>query len=179
MPGKEPEMTPLTDTHAHAGSDGRATHPTQPAHYGAVNLTYLALFTAVVASVSRRADEASYIRGRDLPPLGLATFALAKTVAREKIATWVRDPFIEESPEHKPVAPRGQGLRHAVGELLTCTRCVGAWAALAVVGLRAASPRAGQLATAVLATSGINDFLQAGFRYATERADRRALLPRL
>ncbi len=171
MAGNSHAMSSPTDTHAPTASDGRATHPTEPSHYGAINLTYLALFAAVVASASRRADDASAIRGRELPPLGLATFALAKTVAREKIGTWVRDPFVEESPEHKPEGPRGQGLRHAVGELLTCPRCVGAWAALLVVGLRATSPRAGRLATTVLATSGINDFLQAGFRYATERAD--------
>ncbi len=164
-------MPSATDTHTQPGSDGRAIHPTEPSHYGALNLTYLALLAAVAATVSRRADEASVIRGRDLPPLGLATFALAKVISKEKIGTWVRDPFIEESEEHRPVAPRGHGLRHAVGELLQCPRCVGAWAALGVVGLRAASPRAGRLATTVLATSGINDFLQAGFRYATERAN--------
>ena len=164
-------MSTLPDPHAHTGSGSDETHPTEPSHYGALNLTYLALLSAVVASASRRADKASAIRGPELPLLGLATFALAKTVAREKIGTWVRDPFIEESPERHPVAPRGQGLRRAVGELLQCTRCVGAWAALAVVGLRANAPRAGRLTAAVLATSGVNDFLQAGFRYATERAD--------
>ena len=164
-------MTAVTDTDAASGSDGRETHPTEPSDYGAINLVYLALFTAMVASTSRRADRSSAIRGQELPLLGLATFALAKTVAREKIGTWVRDPFIEESPDRHPVEPRGQGLRRAVGELLQCTRCVGAWAALVVVGVRAAAPRGGRTAAAVLATAGINDFLQAGFRYATERAD--------
>lgn len=171
MAGTSDAMSSPTDRHARPGSDASEAPPTEPSHYGALNLTYLALFAALVAATRRRADDRAAIRGRELPPLGIATFALAKTVAREKIGTWVRDPFIEESPEHRPVAPRGHGLRHAVGELLQCTRCVGAWAALLVVGLRATSPRAGRLATAVLATSGINDFLQAGFRYATERAD--------
>ena len=171
MAGTSDAMTSPTDTHAPPGSDTPAASPTEPAHYGALNLTYLVLFAALVAATSRRADDRAAIRGLELPPLGLATFALAKTVAREKIGTWVRDPFVEESSEHKPEGPRGQGLRHAVGELLTCPRCVGAWAALLVVGLRATSPGAGRLATAVLATSGINDFLQAGFRYATERAN--------
>lgn len=155
------------DTQAPPSSDGRADSPTESSDYGALNLTYLTLFAAVVAATSRRAD----IRGRDLPSLGLATFALSKTVAKEKVMTWVREPFVEESEEHRPVAPRGEGLRHAVGELLTCTRCAGAWAALAVVGVRAASPRGGRVVTAVLASSAINDFLQAGFLYATERAD--------
>ncbi len=160
-------MSSPTDTQTRPTSDGYEEPPTEPSDYGALNLTYLALFATVVVATSRRAD----IRGRDLPPLGLATFALAKTVSREKIATWVRDPFVEESSDHRPGAPRGQGLRHAIGELLTCTRCSGAWAALGVVGLRATSPRGGRVVTAVLASSGMNDFLQAGFRYATERAN--------
>ncbi len=171
MAGTSHAMSSPTDTHGHAGPDAPAASPTEPSDYVALNLTYLTLFAAVVAATSRRADDRAAIRGRELPPLGLATFALAKTVAREKIGTWVRDPFVAESSEHKPEGPRGYGLRHAVGELLTCTRCVGAWAALLVVGLRAVSPRAGRLVTAVLATSGINDFLQAGFRYTTERAN--------
>ena len=44
--------------------------------------------------------------------------------------------------------PRGRRMRYAVGELLNCTRCVGAWSALGLVALRlhppppAARPRA-------------------------------------
>jgi hypothetical protein len=45
-----------------------------------------------------------------------------------------------------------------------CTRCVGAWGALGLVGLRVASPQAGRTVTAVLATSAANDFLQAAFK---------------
>ena len=54
-----------------------------------------------------------------------------------------------------------------MGELLTCTRCVGAWSALAVVGLRAADPPAGKTITNVLAASAANDWLQAGFKWLT------------
>ena len=92
-------------------------------------------------------------------------------VAKEKIGTWVREPFVEQDADHRPGPPRGRGLRHAVGELLTCTRCVGAWAGLALVSLRILSPPAGRIATTVLATSGVNDFLQAGFRLTAEQAD--------
>jgi hypothetical protein len=154
-----------------AGPDADRRQATDPAHYGAINAVYLVLLAAVVAVWRRREEEAAIPRS-ELPTLGMATFALAKVVAREKIGTWVREPFVEEDSERKPQGPRGQGMRHAVGELVTCTRCVGAWAALAIVGLRVASPPAGRLAATVLATSGINDFLQAGFRLATEGANR-------
>jgi hypothetical protein len=48
---------------------------------------------------------------------------------------------------------------------------VGAWSALGVVGLRVASPRAGRVVAAVLATSAVNDFLQAGFAWLRSNAN--------
>jgi hypothetical protein len=57
-----------------------------------------------------------------------------------------------------------------MGELLTCTRCVGGWSALALVGLRVSSPSAARVVTSVLCASAINDFLQAGFRALCDRA---------
>jgi hypothetical protein len=90
-------------------------------------------------------------------------------IAREKVGTWVREPFVEhvDGEAH----PEGRGLRRAVGELVTCTRCVGAWSALGVVGLRLASPRAGRNVSNVLAVSAANDWLQAGFKALCSRAD--------
>ncbi len=67
-------------------------------------------------------------------PLSAATFALSKLVVQEKVETWVRQPFLEERADGK--RPRGRRLRYAVGELLNCTRCMGAWSALGLVALR-------------------------------------------
>lgn len=148
------------------------TGATDPAHYALINLTYLSLLAAVVAFARRRersGEEA--IPGRELPVLGMATFALAHVLAKEKVSTWIREPFVEESGDHRPVRPEGAGLRHAVGELLTCTRCVGGWCALGLVGLRTASPRAGMTVSAVLATAGANNVLQTFFALLTERAN--------
>ena len=160
-------MSSSTQSQAAAGADGGSRQVTEPAHYGTINAVYLVLLGVAVGTWAQRGEEAAIPRS-ELPTLGMATFALAKVVAQEKIGSWVREPFVEEDEQRKPKGPRGRGMRHAVGELLTCTRCVGAWAALAVVGLRVASPPAGRLASTVLATSGINDFLQAGFRLTTE-----------
>ena len=58
--------------------------------------------------------------------------------------------------------PKGRGLRYVAGELLTCTRCLGTWSALGLVGLRVARPREARLVAGVLATSAVNDFLADG-----------------
>jgi hypothetical protein len=68
-------------------------------------------------------------------------------------------------------SPRGRRLQAAVGELVTCTRCVGAWSALGIVGLRVIEPRSGRIVANVLAASAANDWLQAGFKMLTAEAN--------
>ena len=143
--------------------------PVEPIDYGALNLAYAVLLGAVVYATRERAAREDPIAAHELIPMGAATFAVSKMVAREKIGSWVREPFVEE--HHGERRPRGRRLRAAMGELVTCTRCVGAWSGLAVVGLRLASPAAGRTVTSVLATAAVNDFLQAGFRWVCDRAD--------
>src|SRR5436190_4238279 len=144
---------------AAAMPDSAAQDPL-PRDYGAVNAVYAALLAGVLAASRSRPEE--QISGAELVQLAAATFALSKVIARERIGAWVREPFVDD-PVH-PHRPRGRRVRRALGELVMCTRCVGAWSALGLVGLRVASPRAGRTVTAVLATSAGSDFLQAGFR---------------
>jgi hypothetical protein len=80
----------------------------------------------------------------------------------------MRRPFVEEGTQER--RPRGRRLRYAVGELLTCTRCTGAWGALALTALRLHAPRTGQAVTTVLAASAGNDFLQSAFSALSARA---------
>jgi hypothetical protein len=142
----------------------------RPQDYATLNLVHSGLLAAT-ALAARRRGSPEPLSAADMAQLSLAAFSIAKAVSREKIGTWVREPFVEQDAEHQPGPPRGRGLQHAIGELLTCTRCVGAWAALALVGLRLLSPRSGRIATTVLATSGANDFLQAAFKVGTEKAN--------
>lgn len=144
----------------------------EPSDYAVVEAVFLAGLAALAALTRKReVDGERAVPLRELPVLALATFALADAVAKEKVSTWLRDPFVEESAEHKPVQPAGSGLRYAIGELLTCTRCVGTWSALTLVGLRTASPPAGRAASTVLALTGANNVLQSGFRLLAERAN--------
>jgi hypothetical protein len=133
-----------------------------PEQYGAINAVYAGLFAALLIATRGRDTEAEAIAGRELVPLSAATFAISKIVAREKVGSWVREPFVDDPVEAK--RPRGGRLQRAVGELVTCTRCVGAWSALGLVGVRLLHPRTGRTVTTVFAAAGVNDFLQAAFR---------------
>jgi hypothetical protein len=137
---------------------------TEAADYAKINAVYGALMAALVLTQREHARQEP-ISGRELIPIAAATFALSKVIAREKIGSWMREPFVEQEGEER--RPRGSHLQRAVGELVTCTRCVGAWSALGIVGLRLASPESGRIVTNVLAASAANDWLQAGFKRLT------------
>jgi hypothetical protein len=140
----------------------------EPEDYAAINAVYAVLLAALVYAARDRARK-DPIRNSELLPLGAAAFTVSKVVAREKIGTWVREPFVEDASHGG--TPRGRRIQRALGELVTCSRCMGAWSALGVVGLRTASPEAGRLVASVLATSAINDWLQASFAWLRGKAN--------
>ena len=136
--------------------------PTRPVDYAAINAAWGAMLVGVLASTKSDAPAA-----HELPVMGLAAFALSKALAKEKVGSWARAPVVDED-EGKP---KGSRLRYAAGELVTCTRCLGTWSALGLVGLRVARPREGRIVASVLATAGINDWLQAAFSATTSKAN--------
>ncbi len=142
-----------------------ATTPTSPVDYA----TLSALYGTALALTASSARGREAIPAAEIVPLSAATFALAKLLVHEKVETWVRAPFVEETANGR--RPKGRRLRFAVGELLSCTRCMGAWSALALVGLRLSAPAAGRTVITVLATSAGNDFLQSGFSFASARSN--------
>ncbi|HEY7630174.1 MAG TPA: DUF1360 domain-containing protein [Thermoleophilaceae bacterium] len=149
--------------------NGQLPDNVEPEDYAAINAVYAVLLGAVVYATRERVKR-DPIRAGELLPMGAATFAVSKVIAREKIGTWVREPFVEDASHGGE--PRGRRLQRALGELVTCSRCVGAWSALGIVGLRAASPEAGRVVTSILATSALNDWAQLGFAWARAKANR-------
>jgi hypothetical protein len=139
--------------------------PTESTDYALLSATYGALLGGTALSARGREP----IPSAELPLLAAATFALSKLIVHEKVESWVREPFVDEQPGGR--RPKGRRLRYAVGELLTCTRCTGAWSALALVGLRLHAPATGRTVATVLATSAGNDFMHAAFSYVCSRAN--------
>jgi hypothetical protein len=63
-------------------------------------------------------------------------------------------------------------MRQAIGELVTCSRCVGTWVAAGLASTQIIAPRFGRLLTWTLAAAGANDYLQAAFAALTAQANR-------
>src|SRR5690242_3709957 len=100
----------------------------------------------------------------DLAVIGLATFKAARTLARDEVTSFIRDPFVEGDAHEGGEEPVESGdIRQAIGELVTCTRCVGTWIAAGLTTTQVVAPRFGRLLSWSLASAAANDFLQAGF----------------
>jgi len=142
--------------------------PARPRDYATLSAGWGAALGTLLVAARDKGEEP--VRPAEILPLGAATFALSKLVAKEKVDAWVREPFVEERPDGER-RPRGRGMRYAVGELLTCTRCVGTWSALGLVALRVTRPREARVVTAVLGASAVSDFAHAGFSWLCARSN--------
>lgn len=137
-----------------------AATPTSPRDYAALSVGYATAAGAVAVLASRYRDDPAPAQPAEFALYGIATAGLARLVAKEKVTEWVRQPFVETPPDGER-HPRGTGKRYVVGELLTCTRCLGSWSALGLVTMRTLAPRPARVGATLLALSYVNNVLQA------------------
>lgn len=128
---------------------------------------------ALVASRRRRlADRTS---AADLALFGVATHKLARIVAKDPITSPIRAPFTRlegtTGPAELHEEVRGDGWRHAVGELLTCPFCLGQWIGTGFVFGGMLAPRFTRAVASTFVVHAIADALQFGYA-ALERTDR-------
>jgi uncharacterized protein DUF1360 len=108
----------------------------------------------------------------DLVVLSAASFKASRTLAADEVTSFIREPFVRgEAHSGEDEEPVEGGMHQAMGELVTCSRCVGTWAAAGLAVTQILSPRFGRLLTWSLAAAGANDFLQAGFAALTAKAN--------
>lgn len=99
--------------------------------------------------------------------LALATHKVSRLLTKESVTSPLRAPFTTyqdsagEAELNEEV--RGEGFRHAVGELVTCPFCVGQWVATGLVAGLVFAPRATRLVGATFATLAGSDLLQLAY----------------
>jgi len=127
---------------------------------------YLGVVSAAAAAV--RAS------GRQLPDrippgdaalLTVATFRLARRIAKDPVTSPIRAPFtrFEGASGHAEVAEEVRehgGVKHAVGELLTCPFCLAQWVGTGLVFGYVSAPRATRLAALTMTMIAGSDVLQ-------------------
>jgi hypothetical protein len=107
----------------------------------------------------------------DFVVLSAASFKAARTLSHDEVTSFVREPFVRGHAHEGGEEPVETGdLAQALGELVTCSRCIGTWVAAGLATTQVLAPRFGRLLTWSLAAAGANDFLQAGFAALTKES---------
>jgi hypothetical protein len=115
------------------------------AGYGALVGTFLAATGAAVVGLGRAKRLPERVGAGDLALLGVATYSLSRTITRDRVTTFLRDPFVRvQGPAGRGEVEsesKGSGLQRAIGDLVICPFCISQWVAAAgVLGL-AVAPR--------------------------------------
>jgi hypothetical protein len=134
------------------------------------SLAFVAGIGGLLANAARTDRLPEGMTPTEVAMIGAATHKLSRILARAEIANFVRAPFTryEGRGDLNEVnqEPRGRGLRRAMGELLACPLCLGAWVSGGMgVGL-AYAPRFTRMVAGSFAALTISDFLHIAFAAA-------------
>src|SRR3954451_16219726 len=127
---------------------------------------YVGLVSAAAAAVrASRRELPERIPFGDATLLTVATFRLARRIAKDPVTSPIRAPFtrFEGASGHAEVAEGVRehgGLKHAVGELLTCPFCMAQWVGTGFVLGYVTAPRATRLAALTMTMVAGSDVLQ-------------------
>ena len=108
----------------------------------------------------------------DFLALSAASFKAAHSLSHDEVTSFFRDPFVRgRAHSGEDEVPVRGGTEQAIGELVTCSRCIGTWAAAGLAATQIIAPRFGRLLTWSLGAAAANDFLQAGFSALRSKAN--------
>jgi Protein of unknown function (DUF1360) len=99
--------------------------------------------------------------------LGLAAFRLTRLIVFDQIMAPLRRPFfteIEEKDEEGKteiyIIPKEKGLRHWIGELLSCYWCTGVWVSVCLTFLYTLQSQVGEFLILLLAVAAIGSLIE-------------------
>ena len=153
---------------------GYSEEPRPLGQYGLLVATFATVFSVVTAAARRRGRLPERIGTGDVVLGGVATHKLSRLVAKDKVTSPLRAPFTREQGDGGPAeveeAPRGRGLRYAIGELLVCPFCLVQWLAAGFAQGFMFAPRVTRLVAGMLSMVALSDFLQLAYKAAEERS---------
>jgi hypothetical protein len=138
----------------------------------------LGAYAAVVGGLGllarrRRRTLPDRVGAYDLATMAVATHKLSRLVTKDTVTAAARAPFtrFQEAAGEGEVTEevRGHGVRHAIGELVTCPFCMAQWVATGFGFGLVLVPRATRLAMAVLTSVAVSDYLQ--FAYSAAKRE--------
>lgn len=121
----------------------------------------LAAGTLALARANDRVPER--VSWSDVALVGLATHKLTRIIGNDFVTAPLRAPFTryQENLGEGEIADesRGDGMRRAMGDLLTCPMCLGPWVGGALTAGLLMRPRETRVVAGLFAAVAISDFL--------------------
>lgn len=134
--------------------------------------TYLCITGGAAALLHRKGKLPTALAPADLALLAVTTHRLARLLTKDSIGAVARAPFTryEEPAGEGEVneSVRGEGLRHAVGELVTCPFCLGQWAATGLTVSQLLAPRLTRFGAAICVAASASDWMQLAYDKAKQ-----------
>jgi hypothetical protein len=139
--------------------------------------TLLGFYIASVAVLTGLAMEKDRFPRRfsllDLAVLGIATHKLSRIVAKDRITSILRAPFVTyicgAGAGEVEEEPRGRGIQRGIGHLVSCPYCMAPWCATALAFSLLSAPRVTRFFAGVLTSVAASDFLQRAYLAAKDK----------
>jgi hypothetical protein len=132
--------------------------------YAGIIGAYAGTVVTLAAVAAVRGKLPRSLRAADLALFGVATHKLARTIAKDTIASPIRAPFTRYEGSSGPAElkedVRGTGWRKAVGELVSCPFCLGQWIGTGFVFGAMFAPRFTRTVAATFVIHAASDALQ-------------------
>ncbi|MDQ2750736.1 MAG: DUF1360 domain-containing protein [Pseudonocardiales bacterium] len=129
---------------------------------------------ALLTRVTRRSAP-ERVSPYDLVQMSVATHRISRTVAKDPVTSPLRAPFTTyrgtSAPAELDEEIRGHGVRHSVGELLTCPMCLAQWVATGLSAGLVLAPRQTRLLMAMFSAVAGADFLQYIYAWLQQAAE--------
>jgi hypothetical protein len=127
----------------------------------------MGLFAAVFAGFSFWKGGDFSLKPFDFLLLALSTFRMGRLMSYDLVFKPIREPVTETVPNPdgagEVVVPEGTGLRHAVGDLISCPICSGTWAGAGLVYAFRLFPGPARMFMAIMAAAGAAELLDGAY----------------
>jgi hypothetical protein len=138
--------------------------------------TMLGFYLTSVAVLTGFAKEQGRLKRKfgllDLALLGIATHKLSRIIAKDRITSILRAPFVSyirgAGAGEVEEEPRGRGFQRGIGHLISCPYCTAPWSATALAFGFLFAPRVTRFFAGILVSVAMSDFLHRAYLAARE-----------
>lgn len=132
--------------------------------YLTLAVVFNAGLTTALVTAARRGRLPERFRADDVAVMAIATHKIARLITKDSATSFIRAPFVrlqeKTGSNSLEEEPRGRGLQHALGELLTCPECAGQWVAAGLTASMLHAPRPTRTVATMFTAIALADLLQ-------------------